>query len=122
SAAGAGAMSRRLLPRTLALAALLPLACMQAGAAGRSEPTLKDLPKRKVEIRRDVPSDVNADKAAENYRRFLELQDADPALRAEALRRLGDLSLEAGELERTEAENALVDAGGAEAIRLYTQL
>ena len=38
----------------------------------------------------------SAGKAMDNYRRFLELQNADPALRAEALRRLGDLSLEAG--------------------------
>ncbi|MFO1401060.1 MAG: hypothetical protein U1F30_07585 [Steroidobacteraceae bacterium] len=36
----------------------------------------------------------------ENYRQFLQIQNADPKLRAEALRRLGDLSLESGELER----------------------
>jgi hypothetical protein len=35
-----------------------------------------------------------AGKAMQNYRRFLDLQKTDPALRAEALRRLGDLSLE----------------------------
>src|SRR5690606_7292906 len=93
-----------------------------AGAAQRKqEPTLKDLPKRQVEIRRDAPSDVNAGKAMENYRLCLELVDADPALRAEALRRLGDLSLDAGELERMDAESARIDEAGAEAIRLYTQ-
>src|SRR5690606_15101323 len=109
-----------LLP--LALGVLL-LATGFAGAAERKkEPTLKDLPKRDVQIRRDPPSDVNAGKAAENYRRFLDLQDADPALRAEALRRLGDLSLDAGELERMDAEISRIDEGGAEAIRLYTQL
>ena len=43
-------------------------------------------------------------------------------LRAEALRRLGDLSLESGELERMESEVTRVDLGGAEAIRLYTML
>lgn len=104
----------------VALAAML--ATGLAGAAGKKdEPTLKDLPKRQVEIRRDAPSDVNAGKAVENYRRFLELEDADPALRAEALRRLGDLSLDAGELERMDAESSRIDEAGAEAIRLYTQ-
>jgi tetratricopeptide (TPR) repeat protein len=43
-------------------------------------------------------------------------------MRADALRRLGDLSLESGELERMEAEVTRVDLGGAEAIRLYTTL
>ncbi len=49
-------------------------------------------------------------------------KDVDPALQAEALRRLGDLSLEGGELARADAEISAVDLGGAEAIRLYTQL
>src|SRR5690606_27974418 len=114
-------MSRvRTLHRTGML--LAALAAGLAGAAERNrEPTLKDLPKRHVEIRRDTPSDVNAGRAAENYRRFLDLANADPALRAEALRRLGDLSLEAGEVERMDAEITRIDAAGAEAIRLYTQ-
>jgi tetratricopeptide (TPR) repeat protein len=85
-------------------------------------PTLKDLPKRQVEIRKDAPSDSNTGRAMDNYRKFLELQNTDPALRAEALRRLGDLSLESGELERMETEVSRVDLGGAEAIRLYTLL
>ncbi len=107
----------------VAVAVALSLAAVNAGAAGKNDaPTLKDLPQRKVEIRRDPPSDANAGKAAENYRRFLELQEVDPALRAEALRRLGDLSLEGGELERMDAEISELDAGGAEAIRLYTTL
>jgi len=38
----------------------------------------------------------------ENYRHFLELQNTDPKLRAEALRRLGDLNLDAGEMQRLE--------------------
>jgi tetratricopeptide (TPR) repeat protein len=109
--------------RPVAFAVALVLAASVAGAAAKKdEPTLKDLPKRKVEIRRDPPSDANAGKAADNYRRFLELQEVDPALRAEALRRLGDLSLEGGELERMDAEISRIDEGGAEAIRLYEQL
>jgi tetratricopeptide (TPR) repeat protein len=84
--------------------------------------TLKDLHQRRIEIRKDAPAESNAGKAMENYRRFLELQKTDPALRAEALRRLGDLSLESGELERMENEVTRIDLGGAEAIRLYTLL
>jgi tetratricopeptide (TPR) repeat protein len=107
--------------RVFAVTALL--AAAPAWAAGaKKEPTLKDLPKRKVEIRRDAPSDANASKAAENYRRFLEIQQAEPALRAQALRRLADLTLESGEMERLDAEISRIDQGAAEAIRLYTQL
>ncbi|MEJ0100986.1 MAG: tetratricopeptide repeat protein [Pseudomonadota bacterium] len=85
-------------------------------------PTLKDLPKKKVEIRKDLPSDANAGKAMENYRQFLELKDVDPSLQAEALRRLGDLSLEGGDQTRGDTDATAVDPGSAEAIRLYTQL
>jgi cellulose synthase operon protein C len=106
--------------------------CMTAGLAfagvvfgatrGERAPTLKDLPSRSIEIRKDAPADKSAARAMDSYRKFLELQNTDPALRAEALRRLGDLSLEGGELERMESEVAQVDLGGAEAIRLYTLL
>ncbi len=76
-----------------------------------------------MEVRPDGPSTpASAGRAMDNYRRFLELQRTDPKMRADALRRLGDLSLESGELERMENEVARVDLGGAEAIRLYTTL
>src|SRR5207245_9254509 len=52
----------------------------------------------------------------------LELQNTDPKQRAEAMRRLGDLNLDAGELERLEQEVTQVDLQGAEAIKLYTTL
>jgi len=84
--------------------------------------TLKDLQKRSIDVRPAPVDPGNASRAMENYRRFLELQQTDPKLHAEALRRLGDLSLESGELERMEAEVTRVDLGGAEAIRLYTLL
>jgi tetratricopeptide (TPR) repeat protein len=92
------------------------------GADAEPAATLKDLQKRRVEIRKDAPADASAQKAMENYRQFLELPNADPALQAEALRRLADLSLEGGETERQDAEISAIDPGGAEAIRLYTQL
>ncbi len=123
---GRHAMNMRRTARVSLLTLLLALAPLTGFAAdaanGQAAPTLKDLPKKKVEIRKDTPSDANAAKAIQNYRQFLELKDVDPALQAEALRRLGDLSLEGGELERADAEVSRVDPGGAEAIRLYTQL
>jgi tetratricopeptide (TPR) repeat protein len=63
-----------------------------------------------------------AAKAMENYRQFLNLQNTDPRQRAEALRRLGDLNLESGELERMASEVTQLDMQGAEAIRLYGTL
>lgn len=118
-------MIRRVIRVPIALAfalAMVLTTALPAGAAGKGEATLKDLQKRQVQVRQDAPSDVNAGKAMDNYRRFLELQKTDPALRAEAMRRLGDLSLESGELERMATEVTRVDLGGAEAIRLYTML
>jgi cellulose synthase operon protein C len=106
---------------TLLVAASVSLA-LGAANAPQDGRTLKDLQQRKVEVRKDAPSQSNAGRAMDNYRRFLELQKTDPALRAEALRRLGDLSLESGELERLETEVGRVDLGGSEAIRLYTLL
>jgi tetratricopeptide (TPR) repeat protein len=50
------------------------------------------------------------------------LQNTDPKQRAEALRRLGDLNLESGELERMASEVTQLDMQGAEAIRLYGTL
>jgi tetratricopeptide (TPR) repeat protein len=106
----------------LSLAATLAVAGAHAATAPAPGTTIKDLGKRKVELRIDGPARGSASKAMDNYRRFLELQNTDPDRRAEALRRLGDLSLESGELERLESEVNRIDLGGAEAIRLYGTL
>ena len=114
----------------LLLTALLcaALACAGSGVqAARPKPseapTIGELGgKQKIEVRRDAQVPGSASKAMENYRQFLQIQNADPRLRAEALRRLGDLSLESGELERMSNEVSQVDIQGAEAIRLYTTL
>ncbi len=106
------------LPLALALAVLAA-----AGAQAQSGPqTIGELTRKKVEVHKDTPADANATKAMENYRKFLELQNTDPKLRAEAMRRLGDLNLDSGELERLQKEVTAVDMQGAEAIRLYTTL
>ncbi len=58
-----------------------------------------------------------------SYKRFLDLNAGDAALRAEAMRRLGDLNLESSESERIEHELATNEGLRAtEAIHLYTAL
>src|SRR5947199_3932837 len=105
----------------LALLAGTSAASAQSAPTAR-QPTIGDLASRKVEVHRDTMVNANVSRAMENYRRFLELQNTDPKLRAEALRRLGDLNLDAGEMQRLEQEVTAVDLQGAEAIKLYTTL
>jgi len=118
-----------LLPRAAALGLLGALlapapqsAWSQSASGSSSQSTIGDLSRRKVTVHRDTAASANASKAMENYRHFLELQNTDPKLRAEALRRLGDLNLDAGEMERLEKEVTAVDLQGAEAIKLYSTL
>jgi tetratricopeptide (TPR) repeat protein len=111
--------------RTAAAASLAPalaLALLAAGPRAAAQTTIGDLTSRKVEVHRDTLASANASRAMENYRHFLELQNTDPKLRAEALRRLGDLNLDAGEMQRLEQEVTAVDLQGGEAIKLYTTL
>ena len=104
------------------VASTLSLGAAAAGKPAKPAATIGDLKPRSVEIRPEQKVDSSAARAIDNYRRYLELKDADPELRAEALRRLGDLNLEVGEVERIEKEASAIDAGGAEAIELYTSL
>jgi tetratricopeptide (TPR) repeat protein len=103
------------------VASALSTAALAADKPARPA-TIGDLKPRAVEIRPEQKVDSSAARAIDNYRRYLEQDDADPELRAEALRRLGDLNLEVGEEERIEKEASAVDRSGAEAIELYTSL
>jgi TolA-binding protein len=87
-----------------------------------SPPTIGDLDQAPVNVQPSKVPSGSASRAMDNYRAFLQLQNADARLRAEALRRLGDLNLESGELERMASEVSQIDAQGAEAIGLYTTL
>jgi cellulose synthase operon protein C len=92
-------------------------------AASTNPPTIKDLQNGQVDVSTDPPQGVDANKAMDSYRRFLDLNAGDAGLRAEALRRLGDLNLESSESERIERE--LVTNEGlraTEAIHLYSAL
>jgi TolA-binding protein len=107
----------------LVLVACTAPACLSvANAADDSNKTIKDLKSKDLQIHKDSKVDASSSKAMDNYRRFLELQKTDPALRAEALRRLGDLNLDAGDIERMEKEVGLVDLQSSEAIKLYATL
>jgi tetratricopeptide (TPR) repeat protein len=84
--------------------------------------TIKDLESHPVPVKKDAKVDASSSRAMDNYRKFLDLQKTDPQLRAEAMRRLGDLNLDAGEVERMEKEVTAVDLQGGAAIKLYSTL
>jgi len=111
-------------PVPLAVAVIAgAMLCLRVTAVqAKDPPTIKDLETRPVTVHKDAKLDASSARAMDNYRRFLELQHTDPKLRAEAMRRLGDLNLDAGEVERMEKEVNSIDAQGAAAITLYTTL
>jgi cellulose synthase operon protein C len=121
---GAARAGAALAAAALAAAALAAaLAAPPCAAASKNPPTIKDLDSQQVDISTDPPKNVDANKTMDSYRRFLDLNAGDAALRAEALRRLGDLNLESSESERIERE--LVTNEGlraTEAIHLYSAL
>src|SRR5271169_5022333 len=94
------------LTRAAAILALLALGPPYAGAATPKPATIKDLDNQPVDVNTDPPKNVDAAKTMESYKRFLDLNAGDAALRAEALRRLGDLNLESSESERIAQELA----------------
>ncbi len=96
---------------------------LTAAAADKPPTTIKDLEGRQVDVSPEPPKGVDSNKTMESYRRFLDLNAGDAALRAEALRRLADLNLESGESERIERELATNEGLRAtEAIHLYSAL
>jgi TolA-binding protein len=113
----------RVFAATLVPALLASLSTAASHAANKGTPTIKDLEAQQVEVNTDPPRNVDANKTMDSYRHFLDLNAGDAALRAEALRRLGDLNLESSESERIERE--LVSNEGlraTEAIHLYSAL
>jgi TolA-binding protein len=94
-----------------------------SSADKKKEATIKDLEGRQVEVRPNEKVDSSNQRAMAGYRAFLALKSADPKLRAEAMRRLGDLNLEAGEVERAERDVVASEMlQNTEAIRLFTGL
>jgi tetratricopeptide (TPR) repeat protein len=85
--------------------------------------TIKDLDSQQIDVSPDPPKGVDNTKTMQSYKRFLDLNAGDAALREEAMRRLGDLNLESSESERIEHELATNEGLRAtEAIHLYSAL
>ena len=108
----------------LAVCVVLAMGLAQSAAAADKKPaTIKDLDSQPVDVSTDPPKNVDSAKAMASYKRFLDLNAGDAALRSEALRRLGDLNLESSESERIERELETNEGLRAtEAIHLYTAL
>ncbi len=113
-------MMRRLLT-LLVLTAVV--AAPPAVADVKKRDTIESLEKKKVELKKSRVILQSSDLARENYRAFLDLVSDDPVLRAEAMRRLGDLQLEAAEAEQL-ADNmdGIEDSGYDGAVGLYQKL
>jgi len=106
-----------------AILAAMALGPAMSVAAPKKPATIKDLDNQQVDISPDPPRNVDSAKTMDSYKRFLDLNAGDAALRSEALRRLGDLNLESSESERIERELATNEGLRAtEAIHLYSAL
>ena len=82
------------------------LACATPALADtvKKRDTIASLESKTVEVRPGRRIFDSSNKARDNYRAFLDLVSDDPALSADAMRRLGDLELEEGEAQQL-AEN-----------------
>jgi tetratricopeptide (TPR) repeat protein len=114
--------------KRIALAALLCLASSpppaDAARKSRAPATLADLASRSAPVRRDEPVAADAAQAASGYEDFLKIPDTDPRMRAQALRRLGDLRFAEAEALRAQ-DGAASDAAAAatrESIAAYQRL
>jgi len=110
--------------RYLAVIAIALLLCAPgANARVKEKETIKSLDKKTVQVRPGKVILDSSDLARDNYRAFLDLVSDDPELRAEAMRRLGDLELEATEADQLAANiESLESTGYDNAVGLYQQL
>lgn len=88
----------------------------------KARDSIGQLEKREVELKAEPGVPGGAASARDEYRRFLEISQDVPSLRIEAMRRLGDLNVVAGQDEEVEsgAESAAIYYD--EAVQLYTAL
>ena len=110
--------------RKLLFVAALSMACLPlAMAAVDKKDTIKSLERKTFEVRPGRLIVNSTDKARDNYRAFLDLVSNDPDLRAEAMRRLGDLELDASEAKQLSQNIEALDSAAYEsAISLFHQL
>jgi tetratricopeptide (TPR) repeat protein len=114
--------------RAIAVVALLCVASSPASSIAarkdRVPATLADLSARSAPVRREEAVDADAAQAARSYEAFLAIPDTDAAMRAQALRRLGDLRLAEAEALRAQdgAESPPAVAAARESIAAYRRL
>ncbi len=110
--------------RALLLAAVVAtLTAPPADARVKEKDTIKSLEDRTVEVRPGKVILDSSELARRSYRDFLDLVSEDPELRAEAMRRLGDLELEATEAGQLAANIESLDARSFDnAVELYQTL
>jgi cellulose synthase operon protein C len=106
----------------LALGTLAIAANVSAAEKKQATGTIKDLEDREIQVSRDPPTNVQPQQAIDQYKRFLELQSDNPQMRAEAMRRLGDLQLEVDEGARAAGDPSFQSLETKEAIKLYEGL
>jgi TolA-binding protein len=113
----------RFVPTIFAVVAVTLIGA-DAGADNiRKRDTIKSLEGRTVEVRPGKVIRQSTDLARDNYRAFLDLVSDDPELRAEAMRRLGDLELDATEAAQLSQNiDMLNHASFNNAVQLYQQL
>ncbi len=102
---------------------VLAVVAAPADARVKEKDTIKSLEKKTVEVRPGKIILDSSELARESYRDFLDLVSDDPELRAEAMRRLGDLELEASEADQLAQNIDAIDAHGFDnAVELYQKL
>jgi len=85
--------------------------------------TIKSLERQHIDVRPGRIILNSSSLARDNYRAFLDLVSDDPELSAEAMRRLGDLELEAAEAEQLSDNIEAIETRGYDnAVDLYQQL
>ena len=95
----------------------------RAEARVKEKDTIKSLEGKTVELRKGKIVLDSSELARESYRDFLDLVSEDPELRAEAMRRLGDLELEATESAQLAANIEALDSRSFDnAVDLYQRL
>lgn len=104
----------------LAMAALWPFG--RDSDRDDQAPTIEDLTGEEVVVDTEAAIPDSQLKAIESYQLFIDLAGDDPLLHAEAMRRLADLELEAGELEQLESNVESVIDRSADAVDLYEAL
>jgi len=113
-------MLRHYIALSLFFAVLL---APQADARVKEKDTIKSLENKTVEIRKGKIVLDSSELARQSYRDFLDLVSDDPELRAEAMRRLGDLELEATEADQLVSNIDALDSSSFDnAVDLYQRL